>query len=400
MMTFPIGWIRKAALVALLLVATSVAAHERQPHFAEPPMRRALYFSTAPQHEVPELFVSAGIVTTLRFESDCDPSKTKLLGWEGRFEPLLVGGRSVVIVPLKNLDPDDRLMLLVTLMDGTSLPFTVKTSETRVDGQVTVFPKPESPEAVRAALEDARKENDVLRDENRRQREEGTSVDHALAALLLNEQIEMTPFREGEKWVLRGDGVDVEILIFVPRKNQSKVARKKAAVVFNVKNKDPLRPWELQEARLSTFTTWQPKPFALRTTPSSIPPGKAGRIAIVTDLASFDPARDGRQARPGALQEWRAPASLRRTAPRQSAALTWPRRGGIRIRGLENTDRKSQEPFDAPDESTLPFSPCRLLPGLGLHGIWRCLASRRRSRTGEVPGEGLGGDENPATPAG
>jgi hypothetical protein len=49
----------------------------------------------------------------------------------------------------------------------------------------------------------------------------------------------------------------------------------------------------LQEARLSTFTTWQPKPFALRTTPSSIPPGKAGHIAIVTDLTSFDPTKDG-----------------------------------------------------------------------------------------------------------
>lgn len=153
MMTSPIGWMRGAALVVLPLVSTTVAAHERHA-FMEPPVRRVLFTSTEARHEVPELFVSAGIVTTLRFESECDPSRTKLLGWEGRFEPLLVGGRSVVIVPVKNLDPDDRFMLLVTLMDGTSLPLTVTTRETGVDGQVTVFSRPESPEAVRAELDD------------------------------------------------------------------------------------------------------------------------------------------------------------------------------------------------------------------------------------------------------
>jgi uncharacterized protein (TIGR02268 family) len=242
---------------------------------------------------VPELFVAGGVVSTLRFELDCDPSRTKLLGWEGRFEPLLVGGKSVVIVPLKDLAPDDRFMLLVTLMDGTSLPFTVTASRGAVDGQVNVFPDPDSSEAVRTELKEKRKENAALRDENRRQREEATSVDHALAALLLNGQIEMTPFTEGEKWVLHGDGLEVEIFIYVPKKARKKVARTKAGVVFTVTNKDPTRPWELQEAQLSMFTTREPKPFALRQTPSSIAPGKTGRIAIVTDLASINPARDG-----------------------------------------------------------------------------------------------------------
>lgn len=293
MMTSAIGQMRTAALVALLVASTSASAHGEQFPSQESPRRRALYVSKEPTHGVPELFVAGGVVSTLRFEIDCDPSRTRMLGWEGRFEPLLVGGRSVVLVPLKDLAPDDRFILLVTLMDGTSLPFTVTASRGAVDGQVNVFPNPESSEAVRTELEEKRKENAALRDENRRQREEETSVDHALAALLLNGQLEMTPFTEGEKWVLRGDGLEIEILTFVPRKDQRKTARTKAGVVFNVKNKDSTRPWALQEAQLSTFTTREPRPFALRQSSSPIAPGKKGRIAIVTDLASFDPTRDG-----------------------------------------------------------------------------------------------------------
>jgi uncharacterized protein (TIGR02268 family) len=294
MMTSAIGQIQKVVLVALLMVsARTAAAHGHFALDAERPRPRTLYLSKDPKHEVPEVFVAGGRVSTLRFATECDPGLTKILGWEGRFEPLLVGGRSVVIVPLKDLDPGDRFMLLVTLMDGTSLPFTVTAREGDVDGQVNVFPDPEVPEAVHTALEEKREENKALRAENHRQREEGISVDHALAALLANGKVEMTPFTEGEKWVLRGEGIEVEILVFIPKKTRRKVAKTKAGVVFKVTNKDPVRPWELQEARLSTLPGGQPKPFALRETSPSIAPGETGRIAIVTDLASFDPARDG-----------------------------------------------------------------------------------------------------------
>lgn len=292
MMTSAIGWIQKVALAVLVVVSTSAGARDLRSGAAELPLSRALYLSKNPQQEVPEIFVAGDVVTTLRFESPCDPSRTKLLGWEERFEPLLVGGRSVVLVPLKNLDPGDRFMLLVTLLDGTALPFTVTASEARVDRQVNVFPDPESPQAVRLALEQKRQENTALRDENRRQHEEGTSVDHALAALLANGQVEMTPFKEGEKWLLNDEGLEIEIRIFVPKNTKKRVAKTKVGVVFRVANKEPMAPWELQEARLSAFTTWQPKPFALRATSSSIDPGKTGYIAIVADLGWFDPAKD------------------------------------------------------------------------------------------------------------
>nr|WP_255415238.1 DUF2381 family protein [Vitiosangium sp. GDMCC 1.1324] len=291
-MTSAIGQSQKAVLVALLMASTIASAHGQQ-FPPESPRPRALFVSKNPAHEVPEIFVAGGVVSTLRFVTECDPSRTKMLGWEGRFEPLLVGGKTVVIVPLKDLDPQDRFMLLVTLMDGTSLPFTITSSKERTDGQVNLFPDQESSEATRWQLQAEREESAALREENLRHREEETSVDHALAALLLNDQIELTPFQEGDKWVLRNEGLEIEILVFIPKRTSKKAAKTKVGVVFNVLNKEPTRPWELQEARLSSPTTRAPRPFALRATPSSIAPGKTGRIAIITDLASFEPDRDG-----------------------------------------------------------------------------------------------------------
>jgi hypothetical protein len=176
-------------------------------------------------------------------------------------------------------------MLLVTLVDGTALPFTVTADKSMVDWQVNVLPNPESPDAVRRAFEEKSAENERLRAENRRQRDEETSIDHALAALLANNEVSMTPLKEQDKWLLKEEGLEVEISILVPRRQ---VAKRKAAVVFTVTNKDRVKPWKLQEARLSMLNSGEPQPFALRSFPESIHPGDTGRVAIVTDLNSFD----------------------------------------------------------------------------------------------------------------
>ena len=275
---------KKAVLFAVLLVSQAAGAQQRLGTTGQP-LPRTIYLSKDAQAEGPEVFVSGGIVTTLRFATPCDPSRTKLLGWEGRFEPLLVGGKSVVLVPLQGIPAGERAMLLVTLADGTALPFTVTVDKTMVDWQVDVLPNPETPDAVRRAFEETSAENKVLRADNRRQRDEGTSVDHALAALLANNEVSMTPLKEQDKWLLKEEGLEVEISILVPRKQ---VAKSKAAVVFTVTNKDRVKPWKLQEARLSTLTSGEPKPFALRSFPESILPGSTGRIAVVTDLTAFD----------------------------------------------------------------------------------------------------------------
>lgn len=130
---------KKAALIALVTVSTEA---EPQPRLGPTGLLlpRTVYLSKNAQADVPEVFVTGGMTTTLRFETPCDPNRTSLLGWEGRFEPLLVGGRSVVIVPRPGLPAGERAMLLVTLTDGTELPFTLTADASRLDWQVNVHP--------------------------------------------------------------------------------------------------------------------------------------------------------------------------------------------------------------------------------------------------------------------
>ncbi len=283
------SWLWEACPVLFALVPLLVAAQDL-PVLARQPVRRDLYLSKEPAREVPEVFVAAGTVTTLRFATPSDPLQTRLLGWEGRFEPLLVGGKSVVIVPLRDLAPDDRFMLVVTLTDGTSLPFTVTAGTDIVDGQLDVFPDPQSPEAVRAELQAKQAENRVLRAENRRYRQEEVSAEHALATLLANNQAVLTPFRVEEKWRPSAPDIDGEISILLPK---GRVARGLAAVVFQITNMAPERAWKLQEARLMNAVTLEKKSFALRMSAASIAPGETGRIAVILDLPPLESVKTG-----------------------------------------------------------------------------------------------------------
>jgi len=240
---------------------------------------RNLYLSDHPRSEAPRVYVAGRVATVLRFEQPCDTAQTKLSGWEGRFEPLLVGGRSVLLVPLHDLAPEDRFPLVVTLADGTRVPFTVVTREERVDQQVNVFPDREGPEAMLASLYDALGRERRLEEKVERYEKEENSVDHSLATLLAKKAESLTPFRYDKKWLLKGEEVTLEVQRFT--------GRGKVALVFQVTNLDPDQPWSLMEARLLTATTGETRPFALRKDRNEIAPGEAGRIAVVVDGAAF-----------------------------------------------------------------------------------------------------------------
>ncbi|QRN95911.1 DUF2381 family protein [Archangium violaceum] len=289
MKTRALGQFGRVLPVVFVLASLFVEAQE-PPTPTWQPVRRNLYLSKDPDRAVPEVFVAARTVTTLRFELPCDPARTRMLGWEGRFEPLLVGGGSVVIVPLRELAPDDRFMLVVTLTDGTSLPFTVTAAKDVVDGQIDVFPDSESPEAVRVELRARQAENRSLRAENWRYRREETSVEHALATLLANNETALTPFRVEEKWRPPTPELDAEVSILLPK---GRTARGRAAVVFQITNLTTGKPWTLQEARLMDAATLEKKPFALRASAASIAPGETGRIAIVMDLPPPESVKTG-----------------------------------------------------------------------------------------------------------
>jgi hypothetical protein len=103
----------------LVLVASVAMGRGREP------LVRSVYFRDDARDRAEEVHVLGQLTTVLRFQQLCEPEGTVLQGWEGRFEPVACVGKSVLLVPLRNLEPGDRFMLLVTLADGREVPFTV-----------------------------------------------------------------------------------------------------------------------------------------------------------------------------------------------------------------------------------------------------------------------------------
>lgn len=257
------------------------------------PIVRSAYIQGRPNERVDQLFVTPDVATVLRFQQACDAAGTKMLGWEGRFEPVACAGKSVVIVPLQALEPEDRFLLVVRLADGTEVPFTLlaagKDEMRSPDQQVNVFLDPDTRDALQEQLKETRaREKSLLDDVDRHYRED--TADHALAKLLATGAISQTSFVERRKRIVKtGDGAEMVIRIFA--------GREKAAVLLTVTNRHPSKPWSLLEARLlstrpgedprAPFLFGEARPFALRTNRDEIAPGQSGNVAIVVDRSAF-----------------------------------------------------------------------------------------------------------------
>ncbi|WP_163998604.1 DUF2381 family protein [Pyxidicoccus caerfyrddinensis] len=244
---------------------------------------RTLLLSEHPDDATHRLYVKGQVVTVLQFDQLCDPVRTKLLGWEGRFEPVGVVGRMVLLKPLRDLADEEAIPLLVTLVDGMEVPFLLRpvALEGRrwPDQQVNVFKDRGSYDAVSSALNDALKDKRRLEEQVERYRKEETSEDHALAALLASGAVKQTPFKVAHRISGRDDGATLDVILF---RGQGK-----AAVVLKVKNLDPEQSWSMKTVRLVTESTGIDRAVAFRATASSITPGSSGTIAIVADRSAF-----------------------------------------------------------------------------------------------------------------
>ncbi|MBN1207673.1 MAG: DUF2381 family protein [Myxococcaceae bacterium] len=268
----------------LLAVLVSSVALASDPH--EKIVIRNEMISDHPGISTSSVYVSGQIATVLRCEKDVDPTKTKFLEeWKGRFEPLVVGGKTVVIVPIRDLNRAEAVPLLVTLVDGTEIPFIVKPKSFEewgwTDHQVNVFKNPDSYNAVLSSLNDSLKRERKLREENERLKQEETSVDHALAALLVKREVKRTRFRSEQVAVLKDGDMGIEVETFS--------GPGKAAVVVRLTNTYSDEPWRFRDARLiAEFHTHSSLPFALRMDRSEIVPGQSGAIAVVIDQDAFE----------------------------------------------------------------------------------------------------------------
>ncbi len=232
--------------------------------------------------------VSGQVATVLRFEKDVDPAKTKLLGWEGRFEPLVVGSKMVVIMPARDLNRDEAVPLLVTLVDGTEIPFIVRPPFSRDDGgwerwtdhQVNVFKNPGSYNAVLSELYDTLKKQRALGEEVQRLKKEENSVDHALATLLMSGELKKTLFVRKRVFRPRNEDMDMVVELFS--------GLGKAAAVVTLTNTYYGDDWKFDGAYLTRdYTNFTARPFAMRMDRSTIVPGQSGKIAVVVDQSAF-----------------------------------------------------------------------------------------------------------------
>lgn len=266
----------------LLAVLVSSVAMARGPY--DKVVIRTEKISDHPAHPTSSVYVSGQVATVLRFEKDVDQTKTQLLGWEGRFEPLLVGSKAVVIQPIRDLNRDEAVPLLVTLVDGTEIPFIVKPKSGEkwgwTDHQVNVFKNPDSYDAVLSSLNDSLKREHNLSDENQRLKKEENSVDHALATLLLKGEVKKTPFVRTKFYRFDHEDMDIKVAIFA--------GPGKAAVVVYLTNTHYGGDWKFDGAYLTRdYTHFTARPFAIRMDDATIVPGQSGKIAVVVDESAF-----------------------------------------------------------------------------------------------------------------
>ncbi|QSQ20720.1 DUF2381 family protein [Pyxidicoccus parkwayensis] len=280
---------RPILLTRSILLLVLVASSSAQARGEYEPLVRPIMLSEHPADSTHSVYVKGQVITTLRFERPVDPGKTKMIGWEGRLEPLAVVRNKVILEPIRDLHQDEGIPLVVTLVDGTEIPFLVKPPWNKrdsewppiLDQQLDVFKDRDSYVSMYAALKDALKKNDKLTEENERYRKEENSVDHALATLLANGEVKKTPFRFVAASRPKDPDMDMVVKVYS--------GPGKAAATVTLTNTSYGDTWEFADARLThDLTSYTKRPFALRLTNATIVPGQSGTIAIVADKSAFE----------------------------------------------------------------------------------------------------------------
>ncbi|NRD53393.1 DUF2381 family protein [Corallococcus exiguus] len=268
---------RTWALLGTLLAGAAVAEEH------EHAVIRTLVLPEQPEAAPQRIYVKGQVVTVLRFEQDLAPLRARLVGGEGRFEPVGVVGRKVVLEPQRDLAPEEGFSLLVTLSDAREVPFLLRPPGRRehgsADQQLNVYKDRDGYEAMASALVDSEKENKTLRAENERLHKEESSEDHALAALLTTGAVAQTPFGVADHF----SGADGDTAL------DGTVYRGtgKAAVVFKVKNLTARRSWSMSSVRLVGKADARERAIAVRSSASVIAPGTSGVIGLVVDGSAF-----------------------------------------------------------------------------------------------------------------
>jgi len=148
--------------------------------------------------------------------------------------------------------------------------------------------------AVRRELALERGQVKTLRADKERCEKEETSVDYAIAALIVRGRSDLTPFvpvrQHSSKF--RRAGVDIRVTPFMPKEGVDDPG--KAVLVFEINNQGA-ESWELDDVRLLA-SSGDTRPFALRAVARVVDPGRTEAFAVVIDAQEFGPNRSAHLA--------------------------------------------------------------------------------------------------------
>lgn len=235
---------------------------------------------------VSEIRVSGGVPTFLHLPSDVNPRRTAITGGQGRFEPVTVCGRFVIITPLKDLAPNERFSMNVTLGDSTRIPLslTAPAEGGRTDGHIEVHLDSKSTAALRASLEYERWRADAYLASYRKLLTKHKSQHDAWALIFASGRAEDTKFVQVKTRPFRFAEVQGQMATFINGED--------VAVVLTVLNQPDSASWSINEGNVLNPSLPVHLPFGLRAMPDVIPPGGTGTVAFVFDRSAFGPKYD------------------------------------------------------------------------------------------------------------
>jgi hypothetical protein len=274
----------RAVLVSFSLASTAIAGADglSSPELPEgEDSKRAIFlFSEDPGSRPPDVLVTPGEATVLRFARPFDFAWIKRQAALGWLEIGTVSEKGIYLKPLRSIWLDGRLPFSVKFLDGTEIFFILKTvvGGERPDKEVWFFASQDSPEALWWQMADYRRKWRLSEAQRLALLQEALSTDHALAGLLVGGAINQTLFVPNENRTIEVDGVAANIRLLR--------GKEKAAVLVQLTNKG-IYNQKLFHVRLSMAKTGEARPFALRFNREEIAPASTGTMAIVVDRGAF-----------------------------------------------------------------------------------------------------------------
>jgi uncharacterized protein (TIGR02268 family) len=272
--------LRFALVPVLLLLGLSPAARASAPAREKRSTRISLADSPT---RTPELRVAPGTATLVHFvDADIDRSEVKLEGRDSRVSLVDVGDHSLMLEPLLELGPEERLVLVVRFTDGRlpdRVAFTLVADEAVVDERVSVSRKARGAEMCQVELEEVRAAC-AARDAELAALK-ARSAANGPAALFMDGVLDERGLRPGDIRV--SNGSDARGVTAIEGNLLSATSWVLVALkVLNTGKED----WTPAEARLTSAAGERLQVITLLTKPGVVPAGGSGLLVLQVKRSS------------------------------------------------------------------------------------------------------------------